>query len=353
MKIIITEQQLSQIINEVRNKPGDRDKIYQDENIVVVAPLTHTSSCKYGAHTKWCVSVPSNPEHFNQYMKHGVLIYFIIRSPYKNTNKPEYKFAYYHPFDNNGEEYKGWYDMSDNQLSFKDGVDQNLIKFLIPDEVFNMVKDYIKTQKPIWKEKVKKSKIELVDKIKNDPKNKENIIVDDKDWLIIRLDDGFDYIFDEMMTYIYTEPSLQMTILYINKKTYNMYSQRFVYYKDIRNKNVSEHLIIRDVNNDVETNKINNIYEKYYPKIEKQYFKDRKKFYNPQTFDNVYLSPEDVEVGDKVNKDYVIIRKYNDPQTNRIVFDGIDSHGREYTNIHYNDSVGVGVKYDKERHNPI
>ncbi|NJO65275.1 MAG: hypothetical protein HC836_46415 [Richelia sp. RM2_1_2] len=41
-------------------KKSDRIDIYRDSDVVVVRPLTFQASCKYGAHTKWCTSAPSN-----------------------------------------------------------------------------------------------------------------------------------------------------------------------------------------------------------------------------------------------------------------------------------------------------
>jgi hypothetical protein len=43
MDIIITEEHLTKILNESSPKQDERDKIYQDENIVVVAPLNNKS----------------------------------------------------------------------------------------------------------------------------------------------------------------------------------------------------------------------------------------------------------------------------------------------------------------------
>ena len=76
MEIIITENHLFTILNEVKAKADERDKIYQDDRLLVVAPLTHRASCKYGAFTNWCTSVPSNDEHF-----------FVVRYSYQPYQK--------------------------------------------------------------------------------------------------------------------------------------------------------------------------------------------------------------------------------------------------------------------------
>jgi hypothetical protein len=156
MEIIITENHLSTILNEVKTKSDERDKIYQDDSLLVVAPLTHRASCKYGAFTNWCTSVPSNDEHFVDHMNHGVLIYFIVKPRFVYGKNPELKFAYYKSFGVEGYDLEGWYDMKDNDLREDD---MNLIKNLVPQKVFDMVNDYIKQQKIARKDNSYSNKI--------------------------------------------------------------------------------------------------------------------------------------------------------------------------------------------------
>lgn len=354
MKIIIIESQLKRIISETRNKEEDRVKIYHDENLVVVAPLTHSSSCKYGAYTKWCTSVPSNDEHFNDYIKDGVLIYFIVRSPYKKNK--DYKFAYYHPFSEDGDERKGWYDMSDNQLNFdseSNSVDFNLIKFLIPDEVIKMVQDYIKTQKPIWMKRLKETRTKVADNIINDVHNTVNTIVNDNSWFISYITTPFDN-YGNDFPYIYIQPSSTLTILYVNKKTKEIYSQNLNFYQDLRNYEFkgSEFLPpIKDLYKNKHSEKMIEVFDKYYPQILKSYFKVRKENYKPNNNSYLYMPPQYVEKGDIVGGDY----KVHDISTEngRFVINTIDSKGNLNKNIYYNDKYGVGMKYDKDKHNPI
>lgn len=156
MDIIITEQHLSKILTEVRAKPGERDKIYQDDNLLVVAPLTHNASCKYGAYTNWCTSVPSNDEHFVDHMAHGVLVYFIIKPPIRYSKNPaELKFAYYKSLDSIMGDFEGWYDMTDNHLEEDD---MAIINTLVPKKVFDMVDDYISRQKSNRKDEIPSDK---------------------------------------------------------------------------------------------------------------------------------------------------------------------------------------------------
>ena len=52
-------------------------KLVNNDDCIIVAPLDHKTSCKYGAFTNWCTAVPSNPEHFQSYYRYGVLLYYI------------------------------------------------------------------------------------------------------------------------------------------------------------------------------------------------------------------------------------------------------------------------------------
>jgi hypothetical protein len=52
-------------------------KIYEDDEWLLVKPLTYFSSKKYGSNTKWCTTSDDDPEYFKRYSREGVLIYII------------------------------------------------------------------------------------------------------------------------------------------------------------------------------------------------------------------------------------------------------------------------------------
>lgn len=52
-------------------------KIYEDKEWLVLRPLTHLSSMKYGSSTKWCTTSEHEPSYFGRYSKSGALIYCI------------------------------------------------------------------------------------------------------------------------------------------------------------------------------------------------------------------------------------------------------------------------------------
>ena len=60
-------------------------RVFQNDKVQVVHPITHRASCHYGAGSKWCTASKS-PEHFDQYTnKDGVvLLYFLPKAGFEN-----------------------------------------------------------------------------------------------------------------------------------------------------------------------------------------------------------------------------------------------------------------------------
>lgn len=70
-------------------------KIFENEEWLMVKPLTVESSIKYGYNTKWCTAMETNKSYFENYTRDGILIYFIN----KLTNV---KVAVYKKLNENG-----------------------------------------------------------------------------------------------------------------------------------------------------------------------------------------------------------------------------------------------------------
>jgi hypothetical protein len=95
-------------------------KEYEDDNWLIVRPLSFESSSKYGSGTKWCTTYKKEKEYFAKYFSRGVLVYFI-------NKKTGYKFAMY------AEVYEG-----DNEISFWTA-DDNRVDFLSVDIDYNLL----------------------------------------------------------------------------------------------------------------------------------------------------------------------------------------------------------------------
>jgi hypothetical protein len=61
----------------IKKSRRDADKVFENNRAIIIIPNTFEASCKYGAHTKWCVS-GNIKKHWNSYTKRGIKFYFII-----------------------------------------------------------------------------------------------------------------------------------------------------------------------------------------------------------------------------------------------------------------------------------
>jgi hypothetical protein len=73
------------------------DIVFENDQFTVVAPLTTSASCYYGAGTKWCTASSADNTHFNNYMKDGKLFYILDKT--KPTSDRFYKVALLKKFD--------------------------------------------------------------------------------------------------------------------------------------------------------------------------------------------------------------------------------------------------------------
>jgi hypothetical protein len=119
----ITEQvKLADEQEELKKLEAQVIKILDDSDWLVVKPLTHVSSKKYGSGTKWCTTMENDPKYFNSYCKEGVLIYCLNK---KDKNK---KVACHKKI---GGALTFW-DVTDNQI---DSLEANL-----PDGVLSLIR---------------------------------------------------------------------------------------------------------------------------------------------------------------------------------------------------------------------
>ena len=70
---------------------SEAKKIYEDGRILIVKPLSHKASCKYGAGTKWCTT-QSSPGYYEKYTTGNQGLYYIIMKDFDIKNK-FYKIA--------------------------------------------------------------------------------------------------------------------------------------------------------------------------------------------------------------------------------------------------------------------
>jgi hypothetical protein len=104
----------------------DAEKIFEDDNFLVVVPLTHKASCKYGAGTKWCTT-EKDPYHWDEYTDdQQMTLYYILNKTLSQSN-PFYKVAILINRNNN---INSVFDAEDNNISNKNKNILDIINYL-------------------------------------------------------------------------------------------------------------------------------------------------------------------------------------------------------------------------------
>jgi|Laugrespbdmm15sd_2_1035082.scaffolds.fasta_scaffold21321_2 hypothetical protein len=98
---ILTQLSLADLKVETKNLENEIVKIHEDEEWLLLRPLTYLSSKKYGANTKWCTTSEGNSEYFERYSSKGVLIYCM-------NKKTGYKVASFYSLDKKDPEFSFW-----------------------------------------------------------------------------------------------------------------------------------------------------------------------------------------------------------------------------------------------------
>ncbi len=98
---IINQLSLAEINAETKDLEKQVKIIFEDDEWILVRPLTYLSSKKYGENTKWCTTQYNNPEYFIKYSTKGVLIYCI-------NKKTGYKVASFYSLDRENPEFSFW-----------------------------------------------------------------------------------------------------------------------------------------------------------------------------------------------------------------------------------------------------
>jgi hypothetical protein len=112
------EQILSQIsIAEIRMVDKELEKfvikMYEDNDWLIVKPLTYESSKKYGAGTRWCTAAEDNHYQFHSYSKRGILIYAM-------NKKTGYKVAAFKNLDKDHQRETSFWDAKDDRIDSMD-----------------------------------------------------------------------------------------------------------------------------------------------------------------------------------------------------------------------------------------
>lgn len=85
------------LIEKFKVGNDEYEKLYEDDNFLLVIPFTHEASCKYGAGTKWCTTGRDDKgmEWFEKHNRIGALGYLIIKNKELSDKVGSTKFGLY------------------------------------------------------------------------------------------------------------------------------------------------------------------------------------------------------------------------------------------------------------------
>lgn len=117
---------------------GEAVKVYEDNRVLIIKPLSHKASCKYGAGTKWCTT-QSSPGYFDKYTSGRGQLFYLIFKGVDSSNK-FYKIAIH----KNGSE-ETWWDSVDNNMPHRE---VELIKVGLGKDVNTLIEKVYKSSIP-------------------------------------------------------------------------------------------------------------------------------------------------------------------------------------------------------------
>ena len=129
---VINQMSVADLKAEAKELESQIVTLFENEEYIVVRPLTFLASRKYGANTKWCTTQEGG-EYFNKYNKRGVLIYCIG----KNNG---HKVAAFYSLDKNEPEFS-WWDAKDTKIES--------MQSKLPREIRNIVEDVCLDEKAV------------------------------------------------------------------------------------------------------------------------------------------------------------------------------------------------------------
>jgi hypothetical protein len=98
---VSTQVNIADIKVEMRELENEVVRVHEDDEWLLVRPMTFLASKKYGSNTKWCTTSENNPEYFLKYAERGVLIYCM-------NKKTGYKVASFYSLKKSDPEFSFW-----------------------------------------------------------------------------------------------------------------------------------------------------------------------------------------------------------------------------------------------------
>lgn len=79
-----------QKLSRKEQKETGVDKVFEDDRFMLLMPKTHKASCRYGARTKWCVTMRGVQSYFKSYFAQGPIFFLVDKSQPEKSYSPSY-----------------------------------------------------------------------------------------------------------------------------------------------------------------------------------------------------------------------------------------------------------------------
>ena len=155
-----------------RELKSQAERLYEDDDVLVIKPKSYAASCYYGANTKWCTTSKGGSGYFEKYTKTGILYYFIKK-------KENVKYALYRNTEDKKTEV---YNAQDREVTLNELRDQFPNQNDLIDELIG-TGEFIKALRNFSKGKIDSRELEDSDeailKVKpSDPLGQSTIVID-------------------------------------------------------------------------------------------------------------------------------------------------------------------------------
>jgi hypothetical protein len=130
------EVSLAELKSVTKDLEKQTIKLYENDEWLVIKPMSFLASKKYGATTRWCTTMEHNPDYYLKYSRNGILIYCL-------NKKTGDKVAAYKSLSTHENRETSFWDMSDIRI---DSIESGL-----PNEIMEVIKnEFTNVKKTNW-----------------------------------------------------------------------------------------------------------------------------------------------------------------------------------------------------------
>lgn len=79
-----------QKLSRKEQKEIGAEKIYEDDEFILILPKTHKAACRYGSNTRWCVTMRDRSSYFESYYSQGPIFFLVDKRRTPASYSPSY-----------------------------------------------------------------------------------------------------------------------------------------------------------------------------------------------------------------------------------------------------------------------